>query len=63
MARPKKPKENIVETPSLFEKDEEHGLTEMQNGLSGITQKELAARLRQQEEPGMSFLVRLLINY
>ena len=33
MARPKKPKENIVETPSLFEKDEEHGLTEMQNGF------------------------------
>ena len=33
MGRPKKPKEKIVDAPVQFEKDGEHGLTEMQSSF------------------------------
>ena len=33
MGRPKKPKEKIVDAPVQFEKDDEHGLTEMQSSF------------------------------
>ena len=33
MGRPKKPKEKIVDTPVQFDRDEEHGLTEMQTSF------------------------------
>ena len=33
MARPKKDKKKLVDTPSNFEKDTEYGLTEMQSAF------------------------------
>ena len=31
--RPRKPKEKLVDVPTQFEKDDEHGLTEMQSSF------------------------------
>ena len=59
MARPKKEKKKLVEAPSNFEKDKEHGLTEMQaafvwyytEGSCGQTE---AARRAKYEYPAVA---------
>ena len=64
MGRPKKPKEKIVDAPVQFEKDDEHGLTEMQSsfvwhyteGACGMTE---AARKAGYEFPNVVKAIRI----